>query len=101
MEGEEDNLLCLVDRVGTVISCVCYIKMSIFVIVLSVYAVNVCVHADLYTAHLLEWKEEEKNHKRIMAKARAGQPHLNASSGLYYQEGCFSWPAPSPENQVD
>lgn len=51
-------MLCLAERVGIVISCACYIQVSVFVIVLSVYTMNMCVHADMYTAHL-EWKEEE------------------------------------------
>lgn len=62
---EERKTTCfvLLTRVGTVSSSVCYIKMSVFLIVLSVNAVNMCVHAGMYTTHLLEWKEGEENTK--------------------------------------
>lgn len=76
--------------------------MSIFVIVLSVYAVNVCVHADL-SVHCPSSgvKGGGKKPQKDNGKSKGRTTHLNASSGLYYQEGCFSWPAPSSENQVD
>ena len=60
-----------------------------------VYTVNQCGHADMHTAHLLEWTEE-KNCKRIMTKTRAGYLHLPASGrllprGLFCSARPISW----------